>query len=217
MKNITIKNDITIREAMLRLDTTAQKCLVVIDDLGKLIGTLTDGDIRRSVLKNKKFSSSIKFSYNKSPIYLVDRMYKVDDALKMLKDKKLDLIPIVDEKKVYINYITWEGLGKQVLIDKQTLSSVQVVVMAGGKGKRLKPFTNVLPKPLIPIKGKTVIEHIIDKFNISGCNDFYITVNYRKKILKAYFEEIDPRYNISFIDEKKPLGTAGSIKLAEKT
>ena len=84
--------------------------------------------------------------------------------------------------------------------------------MAGGKGTRLEPFTKILPKPLVPVHEKPIIEHIIKMFTEYGCNDFYLTVNYKSKILKAYFEEINPEYTIKFIEEEKPLGTAGSLK-----
>jgi len=85
--------------------------------------------------------------------------------------------------------------------------------MAGGRGRRLKPFTDLLPKPLIPINDKTFIENIIDRFTSIGCNDFFLSVNHKKKIIKAYFEELNPSYNIRYIEEKKPLGTAGSLRL----
>ena len=84
--------------------------------------------------------------------------------------------------------------------------------MAGGSGTRMEPFTKVLPKPLIPIHEKPIIEHIIDKFLNIGCDSFHLTVNYKSKILKAYFEELQPNYSLSFIDEKEPLGTAGSLR-----
>ena len=84
--------------------------------------------------------------------------------------------------------------------------------MAGGKGSRMEPFTKVLPKTLIPINEKPIIEHIIEQFTNVGCLNYYLTVNYKGKILKAYFEELQPNYNVSFVDEKDPLGTAGSLQ-----
>ena len=97
------------------------------------------------------------------------------------------------------------------------LEDVPVVIMAGGRGTRLEPFTQILPKPLVPINGKPIIIHIIENFTNQGCKDFYLTVNYKAKIMKAYFYESDLNYNIKFIDEIKPLGTAGSLKkLSEK-
>ena len=83
--------------------------------------------------------------------------------------------------------------------------------MAGGKGMRLEPFTHVLPKSLVPIHGKTVIEHIIERFVVCGVDEYYMTVNYKSRIIKAFFEELQPSYSINFVDEKAPLGTAGSL------
>ena len=89
---------------------------------------------------------------------------------------------------------------------------MKVVILAGGFGTRLSEYTDSIPKPMVPIGGKPIIEHIIDKFVALGSSVFYVTVNYKAKILKAYFEELQPEYSVSFIDETKPLGTAGSLK-----
>ena len=88
--------------------------------------------------------------------------------------------------------------------------------MAGGKGTRMEPFTKVLPKPLIPVHDRPIIEHIIERFTDLGCNDFYISVNYKSRILKAYFDELEPLYNIDYIEESKPMGTAGSLTLLKE-
>ena len=85
--------------------------------------------------------------------------------------------------------------------------------MAGGQGARLRPFTNILPKPLIPVGKKTVIENIIDKFKTFGQNNFFISLNFKSKIIKSYFEEIGFKHKISFIKEKNPMGTIGCLKL----
>jgi len=211
MKDLTVKLEITIREAMKALDNTAEKCLLVIDDNKKLLGTLTDGDLRRGILRGVKFSEDISNSYKNNPIVFVQNQYTSDEAKRILRDKKIDLIPIVDEEYKVVDYITWSNMngGKQ---NKKTLDDVSVVIMAGGKGTRMEPFTKVLPKPLIPINEKPIIEHIIERFTDKGCSDFHLTVNYKGKILKAYFEELKPDYSVSFVDENKPLGTAGSLQ-----
>jgi NDP-sugar pyrophosphorylase family protein len=87
--------------------------------------------------------------------------------------------------------------------------------MAGGKGTRLEPFTKVLPKPLVPIHEKPIIENIIEIFTKLGCTNFHITVKYKGKILKAYFDELQPDYNVHFVEEKEPLGTAGSLRFLD--
>lgn len=211
MKNITVKMDITLLQAMKILDKTAEKCLLVVDDNQQLLGTLTDGDIRRSILAGKSFTASIKDSYSTQPTVLLKGRYSNESAEELLRKKKLDLIPVVDQANIVIDYVTWEKLGMN---DRPTgkLRDVQVVIMAGGRGSRLQPFTKVLPKPLVPIHDKTIIEHIIQRFLDNGCNDFHITVNYKSKIMKAYFEELNSEYSVHFIEESEPLGTAGSLR-----
>jgi dTDP-glucose pyrophosphorylase len=211
MKDITVQTDITIRQAMKTLDNTAEKCLLVINDKQILIGTLTDGDLRRGILSGMKFSDSIIECYHKNPTTLINGSFSQEDATKLLRRKKLDLIPIVDTYNKVINYLTWSNIngGKR---NEKKLDNVSVVIMAGGKGTRMEPFTKVLPKPLVPIHEKPIIEHIIEKFTGVGCSEFYLTVNYKGKILKAYFEELKPDYSLSFVDENEPLGTAGSLQ-----
>jgi len=211
MKNITIHPNITIRQAMKTLDKTAKKCLLVVDDSNKLLGTLTDGDLRRSILAGMKFSEDIASCYQVEPTILFQGSYSNEEAKQMLRDKQLDLIPIVDEKRLVVDYVTWSSFGEGHK-PKELSLNVPVVIMAGGKGTRMEPFTKVLPKPLVPINEKPIIEHIIERFSDLGCKDFHLTINYKGRILKAYFEELSPEYSVSFVDEPQPLGTAGSLK-----
>ena len=214
MKNLTVSINMSIRDAMKTLDKTAEKCLLVVDENDKLLGTLTDGDLRRSILAGAKFSEEIIDSYNKNPTVLVKDNYTIEEANQMLYNKKLDLIPIVDQNHVVVNYVIWSGMsdGSEHSI---TQRNVPVVIMAGGKGIRLEPFTKVLPKSLVPVHEKPIIEHIIERFIELGCSDFHITVNYKGKILKAYFEELQPEYHVHFVDEQEPLGTAGSLRFLD--
>lgn len=212
MKDITVQSDISIRQAMKILDKTAEKCLLIVNEKYKLLGTLTDGDLRRSILSGAQFSESIIASYCKDPTVLVRGRYSSENAKNLILDKKIDLIPVLDHSGVLVDYITWETLGK---LKKQSneLKNVQVVIMAGGMGTRLEPFTKVLPKPLVPINEKPVIEHIIERFTAVGCSHFYLTVNYKGRLLKAYFEELQPNYIVNFVEEQEPLGTVGSLRL----
>jgi len=212
MKNITINPNITIRQAMKTLDKTAEKCLLVVDETKKLLGTLTDGDLRRGILSGMKFSEIISECYNSMPVTIKENDFDQNKAILLLKENKIDLIPILNDEKKVKYYITLSNIyGKEVQLEK--LDNIPVVIMAGGKGTRLEPFTKVLPKPLIPINEKTIIEYIIEQFTDIGCSDFYLSINYKSKILKAYFEELDHSYNVNYIEETKPLGTAGSLKL----
>jgi NDP-sugar pyrophosphorylase family protein len=132
-----------------------------------------------------------------------------------MRDLKLDFIPIIDKNNMVADYITWSGIGGESQPEK-SLSDVPVVIMAGGKGTRLEPFTMVLPKPLVPIHENPIIEHIIERFTNLGCNDFHLTLSYKGKILKAYFEELRPKYKIHFVEEQEPLGTAGSLRFLKE-
>jgi len=210
MKDITVPPDITIRQAMKALDKTAEKCLLITDENKKLLGTLTDGDLRRSILAGSKFSVDISASYNTKPTVFIQGKYSTEEAKQLLYDLKLDLIPIVDENHLVVDYVTWSSMGDEIQ-SKKSLGNVPVVIMAGGKGTRMEPFTKVLPKPLVPVQEKPIIEHIIERFTELGCSEFHLTVNYKAKFLKAYFEELQPDYNIHFVEEQEPLGTAGSL------
>ena len=216
MKNLLVKCDITIRQAMKVLDKTAEKCLIVVGDNNKLKGTLTDGDIRRSILKGAQFSENISHWFQSKPSFLIYGLYNKNDLKKLILENKHNLIPIIDKNSCVIDYETSSSLS-QPFIEKPINEEIPVVIMAGGKGTRMEPFTKVLPKPLVPVHEKPIIEHIIESFLKAGCNDFFISVNYKSKILKAYFEEVNPSYNIDFVDEVEPLGTAGSLKFLDKT
>jgi dTDP-glucose pyrophosphorylase/CBS domain-containing protein len=211
MKNITVQTNITIRQAMKTLDKTAEKCLLVIDDNNKLLGTLTDGDLRRGILSGMNFSENISECYHQDATTFSQGNYTQEDATQVFRDEKLDLIPVIDKDGKIVDYLTWPNINVREQ-NKKELDDVSVVIMAGGKGTRMEPFTNVLPKPLIPIHEKPIIEHIIERFTDMGCSDFHLTVNYKGKILKAYFEELKHDYSVSFVDEAEPLGTAGSLQ-----
>ena len=215
MKDLAVKTDITIKQAIERLSATGEKCLIVVGKNKKLLGTLSDGDVRKSILKNVSFKQSIKGVYNKNPTYLVKDGYKMGYVKKLFLIKKIDLIPIIDHNGNYMEYIVWDDFLKEDEKRQHKILNASVVIMAGGKGTRLEPFTKVLPKPLVPIHEKPVIEHIIEKFTAAGVREFYITVNYKSRILKAFFEDLNLDYSVSFVEEREPLGTAGSLKFLE--
>jgi len=215
MKDITIKSDITINNAMKALSETGKKCLLVVDDNNKLLGTLTDGDLRRGILKGIDFNNSIEEIYNQDPIVLKEGMFKMEEVGAIMTAREIDLVAIIDEHWRVCSYLTWEEVFSNVKNPKKKSLTVPIVIMAGGKGARLEPFTKILPKPLIPIQEKPVIEHILERFTDVGVNEFIITVNYKSLIMKAFFEELKPDYSVDFVEEEEPLGTAGGLKFLE--
>ena len=211
-KNLLIKPSATLKEALKQLSSTGEKCLVVVDKKNKLLGTLSDGDVRKAILKGKYHKDRISEFYQKNPTYLEQKNYTINQAKDIFIKKRIEVIPILKDKKTLVDVITFENIFKKnKIVNKLKNSNKTVVIMAGGKGTRLEPFTNVLPKPLIPINEKPVVEHIIERFGENRTNNFIITLNYKSKILRAFFEEMKPKYKISFIQEPKPLGTAGGL------
>jgi len=214
-ENIFIKPEATIKEAMQALGDTTERILLVVNENKKLLGTLTDGDIRRGILGGTDLSGSIEYIYNPNPISVQQDQFHNETVKELLLENRIELIPIVNNQKTVIDYITWEdlfGLDLSKPKDEKKTLSLSVVIMAGGKGTRMDPFTKVLPKPLIPIGNQPIIELIIDKFRNYGIQDYYITINHMAKVIKAYFQEKPRPFSIHFIDEDKPLGTAGSLR-----
>jgi len=216
IKNITVKPTITIREAMKKLNLTGTKCLVVIDKQNNLLGTLSDGDLRKAILGGIVVNDTIKYVYQSKPYVLVVGKYSPQDAKKLFIKHTLELIPIVDDEGKLFDILLWKTVFKNGENKQYEKMDVPVVIMAGGRGSRMEPFTTVLPKPLVPIQDKPIIEHIIESFTKLGCTNFYLTVNYKSRIIKAYFEELQPDYMLSFVEEQEPLGTAGSLRLLDR-
>ena len=216
MKNILISSNISISQSMKKLSETGKRCLVVVDVRKKLLGTLTDGDLRRNILSGYELSDSIKKIYNKKPIYFLEKNFSIENAKKIFISKKINLIPVINSRRKVINCLTWDDVFKKNSKKKITMPSLSTVIMAGGKGIRMKPFTDVLPKPLVPINDKPIIEHIIENFLNFNQNKFFLTISQKSKILKYYFKDKNiKKYKINFVTEKKPLGTVGGLKLLE--
>ncbi len=213
MKNITIKPTTSIKEAMETLDKTAEKVLLVVDDDQKLIGAVTDGDIRRYILKGADLNGIIENAYNRNPIFIFKEDFDREKVKKIFTENKISLIPILDKSRKIVDYVTWEKVFGNYRTSENQKLDIPVVIMAGGSGTRLEPFTKILPKLLVPVGEKPVIDHIIDNFRAYGICEFYMTIHRMSKIIRAYFEEKSPDYSISFVEENEPMGTAGGLKL----
>lgn len=218
-KYYLIKPNENLKSALNFLDRNPDKCLVVQNHAGKLLGTLTDGDIRRSIIKGLDFEDKISNIYNKKPFYINQnnkKKIKISDQL----FKTYSVIPVVNSKKKIID-LKSKNLSKIDNNNKRNskfdLKEVPVIIMAGGEGKRLLPHTAILPKPLIPYQGKSLVEHIISRFKEYGLNTFILTIKYKSNLMKAYFSDLIKNIKVSFIYESKSLGTAGSLyKLIKK-
>ena len=204
----------TLKQALQQMSQAGKKCLIVVQN-DKFLGTLSDGDIRKALLANTDMGSNIEKAFNKKAYYVYKNNFDKDQIKKVFLKEKYDLIPILNEDNSVSQIIGWDEVFAKKQKNKEL--DIPVVIMAGGKGTRLKPFTNVLPKTLIPINGRTVIELITESFTNSGVKEFFISINFKGKILKAFFEELEPSFSVNFLEEKKPLGTGGALhKLSNK-
>ena len=214
MKNFLIKPSVKIKIALNQLSISGEGCLVVVDDKKKLLGTLTDGDVRKSILTGSSLNSKIEKNYQKKPLYVLKNRYSSNKIKQIFISKRIDLIPVLDRKMRVIKIIYFNDIFKNKKKFRDSKKNLtEIIIMAGGKGSRLQPFTNVLPKPLIPINGKPIIEHILEIFQKQEFINFNISINFKSKILKSFFSEMTEKPKISFIEEHKPLGTAGSLYL----
>jgi dTDP-glucose pyrophosphorylase len=211
IRKLSISPARTLHQAMQQLEEIGKKILFVTDDKGLLIGTLTDGDIRRWILSDGKINDTVLDACNKEPIVIYD-IIDLDKVKEMMLNEHINCIPVVTRGKEIVDVLFWEWVFRDSPETmKKPKLDIPVVIMAGGKGTRLDPFTRILPKPLIPIGDKTILEIIIESFLDYDVKKFYLSVNHKAKIIKSYFEELTPQYSLEFIEETKPLGTAGSL------
>lgn len=201
--NFFISPKSTIQEAMDHIDKVHGLGLVAIDEDQNLVGTLTDGDIRRALASGKLVTDLVKSIVHANPI--VAQKSTTQEELKAITaNRKIKVVPILDGRKVIDVYS----------VDDEETKSISVVIMAGGLGSRLGEHTRDCPKPMIDVGGQPVLERIIKNFTKVGFQDFYISTNYKAEVIEQYFKDgSDFNCNISYLREPKRLGTAGSLSL----
>ena len=213
MNDITkyiVPTSFNIKEAVKQIDKGGIGFCVCVDNEDKVIGVISDGDFRRAVLKGENLNSGVENIINKNFIYVANtwRRKELED---IFLNSAVQHIPVIKDGEL-VDIITKEKFfGVERENNLPTIVS-PVVIMAGGKGKRMDPFTRILPKPLIPVGDNPVIKVIMDEFAKYGIKDFHITLNDKGRMIKAYFHEHDLPYSIKYIEEVKPLGTAGALR-----
>ncbi len=215
IKKLCIDKSVDLKTALKKMDEGSRKVLFIIENDRRLFGVLTDGDIRRWILSSGELQGYVYEFCNVNPVFVYSA-YHLNTIKEIMLTQKIEAIPVLDSDNKIIDILLWEDAFSEKsprLAEKKI--GIPVVIMAGGKGTRLDPFTRILPKPLIPIGDKPIIEIIIDKFYEHGVTEFYISVNHKAKMIKAYFEDLSGDYTVDYIDEDKPLGTAGSLKFLE--
>ena len=216
IKAIIVDASNTIIQTMKLMDDRRTKSLLVFDK-EHFMGMITNGDLQRAIIANKPFDATIDLivdNNNKKYAHINDDK---EDIKTWMLDVRAEIMPVLDEKGFLVDVIFWNDLFKESQNDNRKKINLPVVIMAGGKGTRLKPLTNVIPKPLIPIGDKTILETIMDQFESIGCQKFYMSVNYKVEMLKYYISQLNHKYNIEYFLEDKPLGTIGSVSLLKDT
>ncbi len=215
-KDIFLTADSLISQALKKFNSEGEKVLLVTE-VKKLIGVVTDGDIRRAVLAGSSLNDPITRIYNRSPSYIFESDFEPESVKKLLLDNRIDLVPVVNKAMDVVDFITWDLAFSEdgFPVRKKGQISLPVVIMAGGKGTRLEPVTTIIPKPLIPVGSKTIVEHIMDRFMENGINTFYFTLNYLGEMIKAYIGSVDLKNTLHYIFEDDFYGTAGSLKLGK--
>ena len=210
-RSVLIKPSDDLLTAIRVLDLSALQIALVVDDEEHLLGTVTDGDIRRGILRGIPLSNSLDQVMNKSPFFISEGDDR-NELIKTMTAREFSHAPVVDDENRIIDLIKLDNLVRGA---KQ--HSNWVVLLAGGQGTRLRPLTNSSPKPLIPVGGKPLLESIIENFVAEGFRRFYISVNYKSDMIKEYFGDGKKwGAEIRYLDETDALGTAGPLSLIEK-
>ena len=211
IKDIRIESDVSILNALKLMDISHKRLLVVFKrDL--FLGLLSIGDIQRAIITGISIDSMIINIIKKNPT-VGSIKTPLDEIKKEMLKFRMEFMPIMDNSGTLCNIIFWEDLFFKQELPPNKQFNLPIVIMAGGLGSRLKPITNVLPKPLIPLGGKTILEDIFNRFSNHGCDTFYISVNYKADLIEYYIKNLNLPYNIHFFKEQMPLGTAGSLSL----
>lgn len=206
LEDMLITEKESVKQAIERLEKVRCKVVYVVKGK-KLLASVSDGDIRRYSLKPGNINESVACIANYEPHSF--REYEKDKWLEVFKRTELYSAPITNLNGEIIGVVFRNGM----MIKEQAKMNVPVVIMAGGKGTRLHPYTKILPKALIPIGDIPISEHIVNRFYESGCREFFFLVNHKKGMIQSYFDNIERDYSIHYVEEIEPLGTGGGLSL----
>ena len=201
----------TIRDTFKQMDRTKSKFILVQDDEGKIIGIVTDGDLRRAIWASIPLEERVSKITNRDYVHFPED-YDLEVLRAAFETTNIMQIPIVEDG-ILKDVVIKEQLKALGATDSRGVIDVPVVIMAGGEGTRLDPFTRVLPKPLIPIGGKPIIEIIMNEFGAFGMKEFTISLYSKARMIQAYFHDHDLGYTIKYVEENMALGTAGALGL----
>jgi dTDP-glucose pyrophosphorylase len=208
LQKVKVKPEVPIVRALEQMDRAARQILLVTDENDRLMGTVTDGDVRRALLEGVDLRTPVARIMNPYPRVLPVGSPREATRWLML-EYSIRHIPLVDSQNRVIDLVLWQD----VFLPRVESRSEAVVIMAGGQGTRLDPFTKILPKPMIPLRDKPIAEVIVDRFHHQGFNWFVLCLGYKGEIVRLYFDGDNRPYRTEFVQEDTPLGTAGALSL----
>lgn len=197
----------TIQQAIRSLNESSCQIVIVVSEYGAFKGTLTDGDIRRGLLNGFDLNSPIAELVHGNAL-VVSPGFSRESVLQLMVSNRIQQIPVLDERRSVVGLYLWDE------ITKPSIRHNMMVIMAGGKGTRLRPHTENCPKPLLPVSGKPMLEHIIERAKAAGFQHFVLAVHYLSHMIEEYFGNGEKwQVNIEYLRERSPLGTAGALRL----
>jgi len=210
--SLLVGPDVDIGAVLKLMDVAGRRIMFVVEDGARLVGVATDGNIRRWIIDGNSLQAAIGDAMSRDPI-VIREGDSLEHAKALMLEHQIDCVPVLSETGEVLSAVWWVDLFGGAPEAELVQLDVPVVIMAGGEGSRLAPYTKVLPKPLIPIGDVPIVELIIEKFVAYGCREVYLSVNYKANLIKAYFRDIECDYDIRFVDEPEPRGTAGSLSM----
>ena len=199
-----IQNTSSIKEALIKLNVLAKDAILfVIDDLGKLQGSLTDGDVRRGLLNGVIIEDLVTKILQTNPKFILKSNYDLQEVID-LRSENYKVFPVLDDDEIIINVVNFRLIKSYLPLD--------AILMAGGKGTRLRPLTDDLPKPLLLVGDKTIMEHNVDRLAKFGIDNFWFSVNYLGNKIEDFFGSgKEKNLSINYVWEDTPLGTIGAV------
>lgn len=211
-RKISVAHDLTLVQALRRMDELDRKLLLVFRD-ERFLGVLSIGDIQRAIIRNRPLNTSAA-EVMRANMRMAREGDDRKEVRKLMLEFRTECMPMVSDAGGLVDVLFWEDEFPATVRRDERRLELPVVIMAGGVGSRLKPLTNIIPKPLVPIGEKPIVQLIVEGFYKLGVREFHLTVNYKHEMIRYFFDQLPAKdYTVNYVLEERPLGTAGSLRL----
>lgn len=211
IRALSIEKTATLLQALQQMDKRGTK-LLLVNDGDRFHSLVSIGDIQRAIIRNRPLDTPVA-AVLRHDVRLAREAEPFEVIRRRMIEHRIECMPVLNEQNELVRVYFWDDIFPPQKEDLAGKLTSPVVIMAGGKGERLRPLTHVLPKPLIPVGDKPIIEEILARFHSCGAKEFHISVNYKAEMIQRYLEESPRPYELHYFREERPLGTAGSLHL----